>query len=280
MANSKIESYVWKDRRLTEDRTEKAAEYKMVDMADYELQQAYNHCKHMLYNNDPNNPGRTLVLDMISEQLEYCGAELALRWFKSLTDDNGNLLYSNDSLLTDIRNWLSTAPERSGTVYRLHDFVKVHPDFNSVSIDALIKACRDSLGFIDLSKISFSFIYRLGIYFTADELKEMNSYTCGHGLQEKFDILKYQLGLKDEVVLKANPNGLTEQQFRDMIHLKKQKGFTKCKYSELTTGQLETLRKKVLYSLEDEVLFQVNIWTTLMKQIKEVVEYKHYTIIE
>ena len=28
MANSKIESYVWKDRRLTEDRTEKAAEYK------------------------------------------------------------------------------------------------------------------------------------------------------------------------------------------------------------------------------------------------------------
>ena len=35
MANSKIESYVWKDRRLTEDRTEKAAEYKMIDMADY-----------------------------------------------------------------------------------------------------------------------------------------------------------------------------------------------------------------------------------------------------
>jgi hypothetical protein len=48
----------------------------------------------------------------------------------------------------------------------------------------------------------------------------------------------------------------------------------------LTTGQLETLRKKVLYNLEDEVLFQVNIWTTLMKQIKEVADYKHYTIIE
>ena len=280
MGNSKIDSYKWKDRRLTEDRTEKAAEYKMVDMAEYELQQAYNHCKHMLYNNDPHNPGRTLVLDMISNQLEYCGAELALRWFKSLTDNNGNPLYSNDSLLTDIRSWLTTIPNNDKTVPRLQDFVKVHPDYRGVSIDALIKACRDSLGFIDLSKISFSFIYRLGIYFTPDELKEMNNYTCGNGLQEKFEVLKYQLGLKDEVVLKANPNGLTEQQFRDMIHLKKQKGFTKCKYSELTTGQLETLRKKVLYDLEDEVLYQVNVWTTLMKHIKEVAESKHYIIIE
>lgn len=280
MSNLKIESYTWKDRRLTDDRTEKAAEYKMIDMADYELQQAYNHCKHMLYNNDPTNPGRTLVLDMISEQLEYCGAELALRWFKSLVDKDNNPLYSNDSLLTDIRNWLSTAPEETGVVYRLQDFVKVHPDYKGVPIESLIKACRDSLGFIDLSKISFSFIYRLGLYFTPDELKEMNAYTYGHGLQEKFDILKYQLGLKDDVVLHANPNGLTEQQFRDMIHLKKQKGFTKCKYSELTTGQLETLRKKVLYSLEDEVLFQIRIWTTLMKQIKEVADYKNYTLIE
>ena len=222
MGNSKIESYVWKDRRLTEDRKEKAVEYKMIDMQDYELQQAYNHCKHMLYNNDPANPGRTLVLDMISEQLDYCGAELALRWFKSLTDDNGNPLYSNDSLLTDIRGWLSTVPENDKTNYRLQDFVKVHPDYRGVPIDTLIKACRDSLGFIDLSKISFSFIYRLGIYFTPEELKEMSSYTLGHGLQEKFEILKYQLGLKEDAVLRPNPNGLTEQQFRDMIHLKKQ----------------------------------------------------------
>ena len=280
MGNSKIESYVWKDRRLTEDRKEKAVEYKMIDMQDYELQQAYNHCKHMLYNNDPANPGRTLVLDMISEQLDYCGAELALRWFKSLTDDNGNPLYSNDSLLTDIRGWLSTVPENDKTNYRLQDFVKVHPDYRSVPIDTLIKACRDSLGFIDLSKISFSFIYRLGIYFTPEELKEMSSYTLGHGLQEKFEILKYQLGLKEDAVLRPNPNGLTEQQFRDMIHLKKQKGFVKCKYSELTTGQLETLRKKVLYDLEDEVLFQVNVWTTLMKQIQEVAKFKNYIIIE
>ena len=280
MTNSKIESYVWRDRRLTTDRAEKAAEYKMIDMTDYELQQAYDHCKHMLYNNDPNNLGRTLVLDCISEQLEYCSAELALRWFKSLTDENNNPLYSNDSLLSDIRSWLSTVPDADKTKYRLQDFVKVHPDYRGVSIDALIKACRDSLGFIDLSKISFSFIYRLGIYFTADELKEMNSYTYSQGLKEKFEILKYQLGLKDDVVLMANPNGLTEQQFRDMIHLKKQKKGFRTKYSELTTGQLETLRKKVLYNLEDEVLFHVNIWTTLMKQIREVAEYKNYIITD
>jgi len=280
MESSNINSYVWKDRRLTSDRKEKQMGYQMVNMSEYELQQAYNHCKTMLYNNDPTNLGRMLVLDLISEQLDRCGAELALRWFKTLVDDKGNIKYSSDGLMQELREWVSLCPADPDKTLRLQDFVEVHPDYKAVPIDLLMKACRDDLGYFDSSRISLSFIYRQGIYFTHDELKDMSTFTMGNTLKEKFEVLKYQLNLSDDVELKANPNGFTEQQFRDLIHLKKYKGYHTLKYSELTTSQLQTLRKKVLFKLEDEVLFQINIWNTLMKQIKEVAEYKHYIITE
>ena len=63
-----------------------------------------------------------------------------------------------------------------------------------------------------------------------------------------------------------------------MIHLKKLKGFSRCKYSEMSTSQLETLRKKVLYAFEEEILYQISVWKELMRQIEEVVEYKHYKL--
>lgn len=277
--SKKIESYTWRDQRLTSSRSEKAAEYKMIDMLEYQLQQAYDHCKTMLYNNNPINMGRMLVLDMISEQIEYCGAELALRWFKTLKDNNGNYLYSNESLLKDINSWMSVIQDKNSKTYRLQDFILVPQEYKGITIDSLTKACKNELGYINLSKITFAFIFRQGIYFTEEELKEMYKYTFSNSLKEKFDILKYQLGLKDDVVLKANPNGLTEQQFRDMIHVKKHSGYNRCKYSELTTSQLKTLRERILHDLEEEVMFQVNTWTILMKEIKEVANYKKYTII-
>ena len=110
---SNINSYVWKDKRLTHDREEKQVEYKMVDMDEDQLQTIYNHCKEMLYNNDPRNPGRMIVVDSISEQLDCCRAELTLRWFQTLQDSNGNYLYTPDSLIVDIRNFfLNMSPTR------------------------------------------------------------------------------------------------------------------------------------------------------------------------
>lgn len=270
--NNRLENYVWRESRLSSDRNEKQIEYKLIDMGEYELQAAYDHCKHMLYNPDIKNPGRMLILDQISKQINDCGAELALRWFKSLADKDGNLLYSSMSLLLELRSWIKNLPQTKE--YRLQDFVKVPLDYKGVTINSLIEACKDNLGYFDYSKISFAFLYRLGIYFTPKELDEMENFTAGNTMHEKFEILKIQLGLKENIVLKSSPKGLTEQEFRDMIHLKKHKGFQKCKYSELTTSQLETLRRKVLFSLEEEILKQVKTWKVLMSQIEEVAEYK------
>lgn len=274
---SKLENYVWKDARLSKDRTEKQIEYKLIDMGEYELQTAYTQCKHMLYNTDVKNLGRMLVLDQISKQIEMCSAELALRWFKSLTDKDGNCLYSDFSLITDLRNWVRNF--NHDKEYVLSDFVKVPLDFKNVKINSLIEAAKDSLGYFDHSKISLAFILRLGIYFTPKELDEMKNFTNGNTLQEKFEVIKMQLGLKSDMQLKSSPKGLTEQEFRDMIHLKKNKGFQKCKYSELSSNQLETLRKKVLFAFEEEVLRQINTWKTLMSQIEEVAEYKQFKLV-
>lgn len=275
----KLKNYVWRDAKLTKNRDEKAVEYRLIDMDQDQLNYAYNHCKHMLYNSDNKNPGRMLILDLIQKQIENCEAELALRWFKTLKDNNGNLLYTNTSLLKDLRAWISSLPQKDeNKIYKLKDFVQVPPDYKDVSIELLQEACKDNLGIFDHSKISFSFLFRIGVYFTSKEFDELENFTSGNTLEEKFEILKTQLGLKLDSPIVANPRGLSEQQFRDMIHMKKNKGYQKCKYSELTTSQLETLKDKVLYALESQILKQVNIWTTLMKQIEKVIEYKNYKL--
>lgn len=274
-----IKTYKWRDKRLTNDRTEVAVEYSMIKMDQSELQHAYDHCKHMLYNTDKNNLGRMLVLDEISQQLEYCGAELALRWFKEQKDAQGNFLWTEDNLMINLRTWLSSITDYDpNKTYRLQDFLEVPPEFKSISVDALKNACRDNLGYFNHSKISLSFIFRMGIYFKPDELETINKRVYSSTLKEKFDVLKYQTGLKDDAPLRANPSGLTEAEFRDLVYLKKHKGFKKSKYSEMPSSLLEVLRKKVLYAFEEEVLYQVSTWTTLMKQIEEVADYKGFLL--
>ena len=46
----------------------------------------------------------------------------------------------------------------------LKDFLEVPAEYRNVRVSALELACRDALGTFDHSKISFSFIYDLGIY--------------------------------------------------------------------------------------------------------------------
>ena len=45
---NKLETYVWRDAKITNNRDEKAVEYRLVDMEPEQLNFAYNHCKHIL----------------------------------------------------------------------------------------------------------------------------------------------------------------------------------------------------------------------------------------
>lgn len=280
---SNINSYVWKDKRLTHNREEKQVEIRMVDMDEYQLQIIYTHCKEMLYNSDPKNPGRMIVVDQIAKQLECCRAELALRWFKTLQDSNGNYLYTNESLMSDLRSWTSSLNIDEN--YTLKDVIEVPSEYKNVKIGALQEACRDALGSFDHSKITHSFIYKMGLYLTQEELRAIDNDLKEAGLnpdmytlQAKIDNhIKVPLNITN-VDININPKGLTESEFRDMVNMKRLKGYRMCKYSSLTTSQLHTLVGKVLYSLEDRTKWQAKKWKEIMSQIEEVAKYKHFKL--
>lgn len=276
---SDIASYIWKDRRLTRDKNEKQMEYKMVDMTENQLQQIYNHCKHMLYNTDPKTLGRMVVIDQIAEQLDKCAAELALRWFKEQKNSKGETIYTDQSLYTELKSWLNAIKDYDPNAeYHLGSLVQVPATLQNVKMHYLIAACKDQLGIFDHSKLTYNFIYNLGVYFTPSELKELEEWSNNkQSLRLKIEDLKLQLSIENAEI-RPNPFGLTAQELRDMIHIKRNKGYRSCKYSQLSTSQLETLRNKVLYFFEDLVCEQVRKWQTLMTQIEEVAKYKNYSL--
>ena len=278
-----INSYTWKDKRLTRDRDEKQVEIRMIDMDEDQLQTIYSHCKEMLYNNDPKNPGRMIVIDQIAKQLDCCRAELALRWFKTLQDSKGNYLYTNESLISDLREWLKTCDGKE--TYLLKDFVQVPVDYKNVKVNVLQEACRDALGSFDHSKITHTFIYKLGLYLTQEELRKIDNDLKEAGLNPDSYTLQTKITnhIKNplnitEANININPRGLTEAEFVDMINMKHLKGYRMCKYSSLTTSQLTTLVNKVLYALEDRTKIQANKWKEIMSQIEEVAKYQHFKL--
>ena len=50
------------------------------------------------------------------------------------------------------------------------------------------------------------------------------------------------------------------------------------KYSELTTDQLSTLRNKVLFRLENEVMFHIEQWEERIRQIELVAQSRGITL--
>ncbi len=280
-----IDSYIWKDKRLVNNKEALQLETKMIDMSEDQLQLIYTHCKNMLYNTDPKQLGRMIIADEITTQLNKCGAELALRWFTTLKDeDTGEFLYNNESLLIDLKSWMNEiCPNRSDDDIRLGDFIQVPSEFKNVPVKNLIEACLDTLGSFNHSKITKSFICeKIGLYFTRQELREIDKDLIDNGIDANKIGIKtkinnhvlFPLGLVG-ITVKINPKGLNKQEFEDMINMKKYRGFKSCKYSELTTSQLKTLRSKVLFLLEERTLYQAQGWKDLMGQIEEVAEYKH-----
>jgi len=285
---SNINSYVWRDARLTHDKNEQQVETKLVDMDEDQLQMVYSHCKEMLYNTDSKNEGRLVLIDRLNEQYDKCGAELALRWFKTLINSaTGAPLYTSDSLYREIQGWTKSIPNYNDKEkYQLKHILEVPASYGNVLISDLMDACKDALGIFNHSKITYSFIYsQLGVYLTQEELKEIDKDLIIAGLDpEKITLqakienhVKLPLGLMNTEV-KINPKGLTGTELRDLVNMKKFKGYRACKYSELTTSQLQTLRSKVLFALEQRTTLQAKKWKEIMTQIEEVAKYKKYKL--
>lgn len=264
-----VNSYVWKGPKVNGVQEE----IKLVD-ADYDqLKRFYNHCEQMLYNSDTKNPGRLTLLDIVSDQIQRCRAELLIRWLRAEKQ------YTNTRCLEDLRITIKNNKEilTNGTikVYPIGNILNGIPvEFREVPVSLVMDACLDSLGLFDNSHLTLNFIVKMGLWFTQQEMQKdlyRKDPVTGKAVNRLLVVSK-ELRLNPSISLKICDTGLSYAEFRSMCRLKRDK------YANLTSDQLRLLSSKVLYRFQNQCESQAKQWKDKMEEIKKVAELKGWDI--
>lgn len=264
-----VNSYVWKGPKVNGVQEE----IKLVD-ADYDqLKRFYNHCEQMLYNSDTKNPGRLTLLDIVSDQIQRCRAELLIRWLRAEKQ------YTNTRCLEDLRITIKNNKE-----ILTNETIKVYPvgnilngipvEFREVPVSLVMDACLDSLGLFDNSHLTLNFIVKMGLWFTQQEMQKdlyRKDPVTGKAVNRLLVVSK-ELRLNPSISLKICDTGLSYAEFRSMCRLKRDK------YANLTSDQLRLLSSKVLYRFQNQCESQAKQWKDKMEEIKKVAELKGWDI--
>lgn len=269
-----IKSFVWKLARKADGSQE---EVRLIDATPEQLNNFYKHCHSMLYSNDKANPGRYVLLKIIEEQRRKCNVELFLRKLESGSICSDGKPYPRHLYLQDIRSYMNMHKEDFPTGELKEISISsisggLPREFGRISIDEVLNGCLDQLGYFDNKHITFSFILNMGVYLTPIEMREFDEKDENGNTRKKPDVIKERLGLKPNVTLTVKPTGLNFSELRAMINLKAKK------YSDLTTDQLTVLRNKVLFRLENEVMFHIEQWEERMRQIELVAKERNVTL--
>ena len=272
MASKKIDvkNFIWKGEKKEINGVMTQEEIRLIDADEKQLNKFYNHCMSMLYNQDKQNPGRYLLLDIIKDQIARCNCELFLRW---LEQEKGKPRFT---FLSDIRTILDnnkdSIPDTKSVP--ISTIVGGCPDeFKEIPISLIIDGCIDRLGYFNKQHITLSFILKQGLWFTQQELKDLTEKNEDGTTKDRVEVVKEKLGLtKPGINLYITPKGLNFAQLKAMISLRSKK------YSELTTDQLKTLRNIILFALSDEVRFHINQWEARISQLQEVAKLKDITL--
>lgn len=264
-----VNSYVWKGPKVNGVQEE----IKLVD-ADYDqLKRFYNHCEQMLYNSDTKNPGRLSLLDIVSDQIQRCRAELLIRWLRAEKQ------YTNTRCLEDLRITIKNNKEiltnETIKVYPIGNILNGIPvEFREVPVSLVMDACLDSLGLFDNSHLTLSFIVKMGLWFTQQEMQKdlyRKDPVTGKAVNRLLVVSK-ELRLNPSISLKICDTGLSYAEFRSMCRLKRDK------YANLTSDQLRLLSSKVLYRFQNQCESQAKQWKDKMEEIKKVAELKGWDI--
>lgn len=264
--NNDTKSFVWKLARKADGTQE---EIRLLDVSEEQLNTFYKHCKSMLHSEDKLNPGRYVLLKIIEEQRRKCNVELFLRKLESGSICSDNKPYPRHLYIQDIRSYMNTHkedfPSNELKEISISSISGGLPrEFGRISIDEVLNGCLDQLGYFDNKHITFSFILNMGVYLTPEEMKEFDVKDKDGNTRSKLEVIKERLGIKPSVRLTVKPTGLNFNELRAMVNLKSKK------YSDLTTDQLTVLRNKVLFRLENEVMFHIEQWEERMRQIELV----------
>ena len=272
MASKKIDvkNFIWKGEKKEINGVMTQEEIRLIDADEKQLNKFYDHCMSMLYNQDKQNPGRYLLLDIIKDQIARCNCELFLRW---LEQEKGKPRFT---FLSDVRTILDNNKENipDTTNIPISTIVGGCPDeFKEIPISLIIDGCIDRLGYFNKQHITLSFILKQGLWFTQQELKDLTEKNEDGTTKDRVEVVKERLGLtKPGINLYITPKGLNFAQLKAMISLRSKK------YSELTTDQLKTLRNIILFALSDEVRFHINQWEARISQLQEVAKLKDITL--
>lgn len=263
-----IKSFVWKLARKADGTQE---EIRLVDATPEQLNRFYKHCQSMLYSNDKLNPGRYVLLNIIEEQRKKCNVEIFLRKLESGSICADGQPYPRHLYIQDLRAYMNAHknefPSNELKNISIASCTGGLPrEFERISIEEVLDGGLDQLGYFDNKHITFSFILNMGVYLTPAEMKEFDEKDKDGNTRSKLEVIKEHLNIKNTVRLTVKPTGLNYSELRAMVTLKPKK------YSELTTDQLTVLRNKVLFRLENEVLFHIDQWEERMRQLKLVAD--------
>jgi len=270
--NKKVDlnSFIWKGNKVLDSTGKyKQSEKKLTSMAEYELNSCYEHCKTMLFNKDLQNPGRYVVLEEIADQKDRCGAELFLR---HVDQRNGlsrfTLLGSINEFLKNNKEALKNVKPVVGTV-----FSNTPAEFEKIPLNLIIDGCLDRLGTFNKKHITRTFILKQGIWLTPTESKELIESDIQGNIRDRIEVIRERLNIKEIEHLYINSKGLNYTQMRAMLNIRPNK-----KYMDLTTMQLETLRYRMLFNLEETVKEHIAAWERRMEEIDLVADYKGFKV--
>jgi hypothetical protein len=265
-----LDSFIWKGHKVLNEQDKYVqSETRLIDMNEAELLKCYDHCKTMLFNKDNQNPGRYAVLELIADQKDRCGTELFLRYIEQEKEiSRFNLVGLINTFLTANKETLKNTKPVVGIV-----FDNVPNEFEKIPLNLVIDGCLDRLRAFDKKHITRTFILKQGIWLTPTESKELGEECGSNDIYNKLDLIKTRLNIKDTEKLYLNSRGLNYTQLRAMLTIKPNK-----KYRDLTTNQLEILRNRILFSLEEIVKDHIVSWETRMEEIELVAEHKSFKL--
>lgn len=258
-----ITSYIWKFPKVRIGDSFTQEEVRLVDCGTYDLQNFWNHIKSMLYSKDRNNLGRVSLLKEIQQQRLKCGVELFLRYSESIGSSRTAVL---DAMRGGIKK--NNINPVDAKFMLLSDVLGVPIEYRSLPIEVVMEGCLDKLGKFDRRHITLSFILKQGLWFSKEENKDLTEKDEAGDERDKKEVIRERLNLSPNINFLLTPNGLSYKHFRALITLKSKK------YSELTTDQLNILRRRMLYTLEDDVRKHIDFWEKKELELKRVAESK------
>ena len=298
-----VTTYVWKGARKLANGKRTQESVRMVDMSEDAIKQAIKHCKSMLYNDSIDDPGRYVLIEQIEDQIMRCNAELFIRWLafppegsdrqgiqrlpwynmmnSRIKETATNIVeQSKDSTsINDIMEQLY----REWTVNDLIDLKEsTSKVFANIPLYLVRDACLQALGKCVRKHITLTFITDLGLWFTRTELERLNKKDENGKLvdriQQVADIVGIDLRTPENqkgLVLKIDDRkGLSLEQFQAMWNFRKEK--YDARYNNLSTIQLEVLRDKILFFLEQKARWQASDWERRISQLEEAAKFKGY----